>query len=158
MVSIAITGDTGIGKTFTTVKWAYEQFDSSVFICRNLEELKNLKNERCIIFDDISFELSDPTLLIKLCDPDLHCSVRILKKIITIQPNIVKLFTHNETSAFQPLLATHQQQKAIDRRLTVCPVASRKQALTALSETLAKSITKEASTVRLQSLVPELQM
>merc|ERR1712110_812898 len=130
MVSIAITGNTGIGKTFNTVLWAHKQFHGSVFIVRNLEELKHYNQERCIVFDDISFDLSDPTLLIKLCDPDLHCSIRILKRIVTIQPNIVKLFTHNETSAFQPLLATHQQQKAIDRRLTVCPVTSRKQALT----------------------------
>merc|ERR1711998_39976 len=139
MVSIAITGNTGIGKTFNTVLWAHKQFHGSVFIVRNLEELKHYNQERCIVFDDISFDLSDPTLLIKLCDTDLHCSIRILK------PDVVKIFTHNENSAFTPLLATSEQQKAINRRLTICRIEQRNEVSQALSDQYHKLITKEHS-------------
>ena len=126
MSSIAIYGPTGIGKTYTSVLFAYEHFHS-VFICRHLEDLKEYRQQSVIIFDDIDFSLISPTQLIKLCDTDLHASIRILKKVIRIEPSVYKIFTHNNKKAFEPILASLEQQKAIQRRLKICRVTSRKQ-------------------------------
>jgi len=134
MTSIALYGPSNLGKTWSTCIFAYKQFHGNVFICRNLEELKNYKEEEAIVFDDISFELTDPTLLLKLCDRDLPCSVRILKKIVTIKASVVKFFTHNEKAAFEPLLATSEQQRAIYRRLKLCQIKRRHEASKKLSE------------------------
>lgn len=137
MSAIAIYGNSGIGKTYTSVLFAYKNFNT-VFICRHLEDLKDYKNEQCIIFDDIDFSLISPTQLIKLCDLDLHCSIRILKKIVRIEPNVFKIFTHNNRKAFEPILATFEQKIAIQRRLTICRVTSQKEVLRKHSAQLKK--------------------
>merc|ERR1711998_8341 len=152
MTSIAIIGKTNIGKTYNSVLTAHKHFDGSLFICRHLEDLRNYKGQDCILFDDISFELIEPTQLIKLCDKDLHCSIRILKQIVRIEPTVTKIFTHNNLNAFRPILATTEQQKAIDRRLTICQVKKRKEVCRLLLEALQNKISTEHSTALLQLL------
>merc|ERR1711874_450212 len=152
MTSIAIIGKTNIGKTYNSVLTAHKHFNGSLFICRHLEDLKYYKGQECIIFDDISFELIEPTQLIKLCDKDLHCSIRILKTIVRIEPTVTKIFTHNNIEAFRPILATIEQQKAIDRRLTICQVNKRKQVSQQLLEALQRSISIERLNVLSQLL------
>ena len=140
---IGIYGKTGIGKTYNSMLWAHEQFyREEVFLCRHLEDMKFYRNEPCIIFDDISFELIEPTQLIKLTDMDFHCSIRILNMIVQIEPTVFKIFTHNNKDAFQPILASPQQHKAICRRIQLEPVDRQEQVYQLLSETYKKFETK----------------
>ena len=136
---LAITGPTGLGKTYSAILWAYERFPE-VFICRHLEDLKHYKGEKCIVFDDISFELIEPTQLIKLTDTDFHSSIRILNTIVRIEPDVFKIFTHNDKFAFQPILSSTGQQNAIVRRLTICQLHERKEVFPRLWEAYHKFI------------------
>lgn len=97
---------------------------------RNLEELYKLTKDNSytdILFDDISFEKSRPELLIHLCDKDFGSTIRILRQIVEIPPTVNKWFTHNNIYAFQPVLASIEQQAAINRRLKVVEVFTREQ-------------------------------
>lgn len=127
-MALAIYGRTGIGKSFTlftTLKNAKRE----ILFARSLEDLDQFNSTSIqftdIIFDDISFRLSRPELLIHLTDPLFHCPVRILRNSVRIPNTVKKWFTHNNKSAWQPILATYEQQQAIDRRLTVVKVQER---------------------------------
>lgn len=127
MNAIALYGPTNTGKTKTSVLTIDKHFNGDYQLIRHLEELKDYRGQSCLIFDDIDFSLVDPTQLIKLCDTDYHCSIRILKKVVRIEPTVTKIFIHNNKKAFQPILATYEQKQAINRRLKICRVTSRKE-------------------------------
>lgn len=121
---LAIYGEQNVGKTYTLYHTLNANKKNRVLLIRSLEELQQLQFQRYtdIIFDDISFELGRPELLIHLCDKDFDGGVRILRQYIRIDKNIRKWFTHNDRSAFEPLLASITQQKAIERRLKIVQV------------------------------------
>lgn len=128
MTHLAVYGQTGIGKTFNIHRILSSDKKRRVLFVRSLEDLYKLKNfvgVTDIIFDDISFEKARPELLIHLCDRDFAAPVRILRQIIEIAPTVNKWFTHNNLYAFQPLLASLEQQAAIERRLKIVKVDSR---------------------------------
>lgn len=123
-MAVALYGDTGLGKTKTSVKFC-EKNDIHYLFIRSLEDLWEYNpTHKVIIFDDISFELSRPELLIHLTDREFHAPVRILQKCVKIVPETCRIFTHNERKAWQPILSTVAQQAAIDRRLNVIEVKS----------------------------------
>lgn len=121
---LAIYGEPNVGKTYTLYHTLHANKKNRVLLIRSLEELQQLQFQKYtdIIFDDISFELGRPELLIHLCDKDFDGGVRILRQYIRIDKNIRKWFTHNDRSAFEPLLASITQQKAIERRLKIVKV------------------------------------
>lgn len=129
MTSVAFYGSTGVGKTYT-VYHGLKILKQRPLLIRSLEELDVLaKPKTCpytdIIFDDISFELTRPELLIHLCDKDFDGGVRILHRYVKINKSIRKWFTHNNIEAWRPLLCSREQQQAINRRLTVHKVSNR---------------------------------
>lgn len=121
---LAIYGREGIGKTYTLYHTLSASKKNSVLLIRSLEELQQIQVQKYtdIIFDDISFELSRPELLIHLCDKDFDGGVRILRQYVRVDKNIRKWFTHNDRTAFEPLLASITQQRAIERRLKIVKV------------------------------------
>lgn len=127
-MALAIYGKTGIGKTYTTYI-TLKRAGFNVLLVRSLEDLSEFENGEQkytdIIFDDVNFSLTKPELLIHLCDPDFHCPIRILRNNLKIQPEVRKWFTHNDISAWQPVLASVEQQEAIERRLYIKEVKSR---------------------------------
>lgn len=127
-MALAIYGPTGVGKTFTLFTYLTEK-KKDVLLCRSLEDLSEYENQTDIIFDDVSFSLSRPELLIHLCDKNFHSSVRILRCSVRLPANVRKWFTHNSHDNWNPLLATQEQQEAINRRLKVVYVDSRKSVL-----------------------------
>lgn len=137
--SIAIYGPTGIGKTKNSVK-IVESLGLNYRLIRHIEELTLIQKElqmnliEVLIFDDIDWSLSKPEKLIHLTDPYYHCSFRLLRNIIRLQPNIVKIFTHNNISAWRPVLATNEQWKAILRRLKIVQVETPRKATETLRD------------------------
>lgn len=130
MKHLAIYGKTGVGKTQTLFRELKKKKGRKILFLRSLEELYKLTKDPSytdIIFDDISFENSRPELLIHLCDRDFPSPVRILRQIVEIPPKTNKWFTHNNVYAFQPILASIEQQAAINRRLDIVEVSSREQ-------------------------------
>lgn len=124
-MAYAIYGRTGIGKTTTLFKTLLSRKKNVLFV-RSLEDLSEFTNQTDILFDDISFQLSRPEVLLHLCDNNFHTSVRILRNCVRIPGTVRKWFTHNEKSAWEPILATDEQQQAINRRLIVQHVRDRK--------------------------------
>ena len=53
MVSIAIVGETNIGKTYNSVLFAHKQFNGDILVLRHLEDLRefNPKTHKCLIFE-----------------------------------------------------------------------------------------------------------
>lgn len=134
---IALYGPTGIGKTMTLYQTLTKKVGAKrILLCRNIEDLAEFKDQTDIIFDDLSFNLCRAELLIHLCDLDFHSSVRILRRVVKIPPSVRKWFTHNNQEAWQPILASPEQQAAISRRLTVYLIHSRAQVETLVLETL----------------------
>lgn len=134
MKNFAVYGPTNIGKTYSTyLHFAAIFGESEILLIRNLEQLDRYKNQSVIIFDDISFELRKPELLIHICDRDFNSPVRILRKYIELDKAVLKVFTHNSRSAYEPILATFEQQQAIERRLDIYEVNSRECLLQTLS-------------------------
>lgn len=116
---LALYGATGIGKTYTLYH-TLVKLGFKVKLIRSLEELRDLpSNVTDIIFDDISFELNRPELLIHLCDKDFDGGVRILRRYQVIKKEVRKWFTHNSDRAWHPVLAEPEQQRAIERRLHI---------------------------------------
>ena len=127
---LALVGTTGIGKTYNLYQCIKAHVpEHKILFCRSLEDLHafNHNVHTDIIFDDISFNLCRPELLITLCDKDFHCTVRILRKAIRIPPSVRKWFTHNNVAAYQPVLGSFEQQEAICRRLHIQEVTDRQQ-------------------------------
>lgn len=123
---LAVFGVTGLGKTYTlyhTLKAAGRH----VLMVRHLEELYMFDDHTDIIFDDISFEHTRPELLIHLCDRDFPAPIRILRQVIKIPETVNKWFTHNNSCAYEPILASIEQLAAINRRLNIVEVHSRKE-------------------------------
>lgn len=123
-MALAIYGPTGIGKTLTLFNYLLSK-KKNVLFCRSLEDLSEFNDQTDIIFDDISFCLSRPELLIHLCDRNFHGSVRILRQCIRIPSTVRKWFTHNSSENWEPLLATQEQLYAIARRISVVRVNNR---------------------------------
>lgn len=130
-MAFAFIGDTGIGKTYNLMhQLTKDKYFSNVLLCRTIHDLKKVNESTTdIIFDDIDFRLGPPEVLINLCDKDFPGSVRVLYGTATIRPEICKWFTSNSKSAFQPILATFSQQRAIDRRITFVEVDSREEVI-----------------------------
>ncbi len=136
---IALCGPTAIGKTTTLyLELVKEWGKHGVLLVRSLEDLKEYSksNTEHIIFDDISFELSRPELLIHLSDPLFHSNVRILRDSVRIEATTIKWYTHNNSTAWSPILASPEQQAAIQRRIKVVQVSSREQVLAAVQSAI----------------------
>lgn len=130
-MAVAIYGQTGVGKTYNLF-FGLRSRGRHPLLVRSLEDLSVFGKDSSytdIIFDDISFVRARPELLIHLCDRDFPAPVRILHRSVTIPENIRKWFTHNSSDAWCPILATIEQQAAIDRRLTRIQVSSKEEVL-----------------------------
>lgn len=116
MGAIAIVGPTGIGKTHNIV----EHFKHFLLV-RHLQDLEDLSpRHQGIIFDDISFQnISHAETVIHLLDNEYHASIRILRKVVKIPPNLIKIFTHNNVNFIYPIIATREQKAAIKRRIKI---------------------------------------
>lgn len=143
MKHLALVGPTGIGKTynlFNILKYKVP----GVLLVRSLEDLWKFDSKFTdIIFDDLSFEKSRPELLIHLTDSDFPCPIRILRKSVEISSKVRKWFTHNNISAYEPILATIEQQQAINRRLEVLEVTSREEIITVIEKRLNEACSKD---------------
>lgn len=130
-MAVAVYGRTGVGKTYTLFHHLSSLPRRYPLLIRSLEEVYKVTQGAYtdIIFDDISFELTRPELLIHLCDKEFHATIRILRRAIEVPAKIRKWFTHNNKEAFIPVLATLEQQAAIDRRLHVFHVDSREEVI-----------------------------
>ena len=118
--ALAIYGPTGIGKTYEAVNRGY-------CLIRDINDLLLLgqksrscpyfivENER-LAFDDFNFRWRSPEELIHLGDsnPSTH---RVLCNVVSIR-NCDILLIHNDKSAFEPFLASSEQLRAIERRIT----------------------------------------
>lgn len=137
-MAFALVGETGIGKTYNTYHIIDEYPDRCALLIRSLEDLAQYHYgiHTDIIFDDISFELSRPELLIHLTDKDFDAPVRILRQVIHVEAEATKWFTHNNESAYQPLLASYDQQRAIDRRLQIFFPNSKKEVISIIKKIL----------------------
>lgn len=135
-MALAVYGETGLGKTYN-MYYTLKGMGRRVLLIRSLEQLDRLKRDHTdIIFDDISFEFARPELLIHLCDKDFPAPIRILRKSITIPQSVNKWFTHNNIEAWTPILATVEQQAAINRRLQIVKVNNRDQIIQLCQETI----------------------
>lgn len=130
-MAFAFIGDTGIGKTYNLMHMLKcDDYFSNIVLCRTIHDLKKVTDSTTdIIFDDIDFRLGPPEVLINLCDKDFPGSVRVLYGTATIRPDICKWFTSNSKSAFQPILATFSQQRAINRRIKFIEVDTREEVI-----------------------------
>ena len=122
MSAIGIYGATGIGKTTLAREAGYS-------IIRNINDLGQLGtkegrsiilSEKKIAFDDFSWRFREPEELIHLGDQHtgIHCTLRILNSVVTLL-NCHILVLHNDREAFEPWLATAEQQRAINRRWNI---------------------------------------
>lgn len=126
-MSYAFVGPTSIGKTRTCAEVLTKIFGDSWILVRNINDLDRIKPyTRAILFDDISWQFREPEQLIHLTDPYYPCTIRILRRAIKIDSEIIKLFTHNSVEAYKPLLCQREQEAAITRRLTILNVQEMK--------------------------------
>lgn len=117
--ALAVYGETGIGKTRIIWNILAELKLPFVFV-RDINDLKKITSStRVLFFDDVSFEYLNPTVLIHLCDPYYPATVRILHQVVEVPAFLIKIFTHNNKAAWTPLLATLEQQAAIERRMEI---------------------------------------
>ncbi len=148
-MALALVGPTGIGKTFNLYHelLAFHGGDKTrILLIRDINQLRLIKvTHHDLIFDDVDFQLSRPEVLINLTDNDFDGVVRILNKYQIVPCTARKWFTHNNRSAFHPILATSCQIQAIKRRLTTVQLNDREQVIRTIRCQLKKGPSKMSS-------------
>lgn len=117
--SIIITGSTGIGKT----TWAIKNSPKPSLLVSHLDQLKNFRPtiHKSIIFDDMDFKYIPVTAQIHLTDSNQPRALHIRYGIVTLPPNIVKIFTCNEYP-FSMHEAIMRRVKHIDANETIISI------------------------------------